>query len=320
MQTLAERMGDPQHVIEQLLTWFDDLYAEGPEIAIQGAQTALARAEELQAPVLEAECWSVLGELYIREGNLPAALESSRRQIALLRQIGDRRREGLTLNRIGYLLINLGLISEGNAHLIDAYQILHQIGERSGEAANLISLGIVAEFYGAYTEALAYMNRALVTQRGLKAEVEAALTLFYMANVHLIGGALDQAEQTLTESRAIIEANHRLPYILPLIEIDTALAEIEMQRGQLETARRRLVPMLLRLQRRQINGLCRPGLAYWRAIQVLEKNQEMPQAAQLRLAFRAAIQPTLDWLVKQNREQDYVSRIWYHAALLEDKH
>lgn len=318
MQAIAERMGDQRHVIELILTWFDDLYSEGPEIAIQGAQTALSRAEELQDPVLEASCWSVLVDLYLRESNLIAALEAARKQIALLRQIGDRRHEGLTLTRIGGLLANLGQLSEASAHLNDAYRILHQIGERSGEALNLAFLGIVAEFYSAYEEALAYMNRALVIQRALNAEVDIALTLFYRANVLLARGAPDEAEPSLKEARAILEANSRIPFILPVAEVDAAIAEIDMLRDDTAGARVRITPLVARLQRRQVAGLYRPGLAYWRAAQVMEKDGQIETAAALRNAFRIVAAPTLDWLKQRGAAQGFTQHIWYHAALLSD--
>src|SRR5262249_23640216 len=151
-----------------------DLYIQNPASAIRDANAAVQRLQSLEDPMLEAEGWSTLGKFYSRQNNLPAALEAYDRQIALLRQIGDRRREGLTLLNIGGALVNLGELSEGNAHLLDAYKILHQIGERSGEAASLVNLGIIAWHHKAYDEALAYMRRGLAIQRSLNTQADIA--------------------------------------------------------------------------------------------------------------------------------------------------
>lgn len=317
MQALAERLGEQRYVIELILTWFDDLYSEGPEIAIQGAQTALARAEELQDPVLVADCWSVLAELYIREYDLPAALDASRHQLELLRQVGDRRREALTLNRIGWLLINLGQLAESNTQLLDAYRILRQIGERSGEAMCLLNLGMVAEFYHAHDEALAYMERALTAHRLLNAQVDMALTLFHMGNVAIAKGALDEAERHLLEARDILEINHRVRYILQLVEVDAALAEIDLLRGHHATAHERMSAMFTRLQRGQINQLERPGQACWRAIRILQANGQTERATRIRDAFRDAVRPTLEWLQAQGGtwHADYLNNHDFNRAI-----
>jgi len=316
MQAIAERVGDQRHVIELLLTWFDDLYAEGPDIAIQGALTALSRAEELHDPVLEANCWTVLIDLYMRENNLTAALDATRRQITLFRQIGDRRHEGLTLNRIGWLLANLGQLSDANHGLLDAYRILHQMGDRQGEAENLTYLGIVAEYYHAFKDAAAYHNRALVIQRSLNNEVDMATTLFYKSSAQINGGALIEAEKTLEQARHILEANSRLPYILQTVEIEAALAEVDWHRGHYATAMVRIVPMLARLKRGQIGGLHRPGLAFYRTVQVLEKNGRRDEANLLREKFKSLMKPTLDWLAQQKWDAAFIDNIWYNRMLM----
>jgi tetratricopeptide (TPR) repeat protein len=314
MQILAERMEDPHRAIELILTWFDELYNESPEIAINGAQTALTRAEELQDPVLEAECWSILADLYSRQNDLLSALDAYRQQISLLRQIGDRRHEGLTLNRIGLALIQLGQLSEGNNHLQDAYRILHQIGERSGEATSLVYLGIVAEHYKAHDEALAYMRRGLALQRALNADIDMILTLFHIGNVCIMKGQLDEAEKSLREACAGLDANG---LSRRNGEISIALAEISFLRGDCNAAHEQIgKDMIERLAARDISDLYQPGLTYWRAIQVLEACDEIKQASALRTAFLEEATATLDKIAERSLRAAYVTNIWYHAALM----
>jgi tetratricopeptide (TPR) repeat protein len=251
--------------------------------------------------------------LYSRENDLASALDASRQEISLLRQIGDRRREGITLNQIGITLVKLGQLSEGNAHLLDAYKILHQIGERAGEATSLVYLGAIAQHYKAYDEALAYLMRGLALQRTLNAGSDAALTLFYMGNVYIRKKELDEAVKMLDEARALLVANNQANHVA---EIDTALAEIDMANGQLASAHDHISLLLVRLTQRQVNDLFEPGLAYWRAIQVLDKLGETATADKLRTAFLAEAHALLDKLADRSWRNGYVNNIWYHAALL----
>lgn len=315
LQVLSERLGDTRYAIELVLTWFDDLYTQSPEIAIHSARTALQRAEELHEPVLEADCWGILADFYARENNLLAALDAFRQRIGLARQIGDRRIEGLTLNRIGIVLINLGQFSEAGAHLNDAYRILHQIGERSGEATSLVYLGVIAEHRKSYEEAIAYLLRGLEAQQNLNAAPDAALTLFHMGNCYLAKGHLDAALKTLNEARAILVSKDT-PRRLDEIEI--ALAEIDLRRGDCETARRRINSLLPRLRQQQLSNLFLPGLAYWRVVQILRQCGYFSEAAELRAAFKAGAEGLLSKIEDQVWRDAYRNNIWYHAALLNE--
>ncbi len=317
MQPLVKHIGDTRQAIQFALLQLDDLYDKDPAQSIQKAQATLTRAKNLGDPVLEAACWSALTTFYSRAYDLPAALDAARSHINLLRQIGDRRGEGLALNRIGITLVNLGQFSEGHKHLLDAYKILHQIGERSGEAISFVYLGIVAEHYKAYDEALAYMNRGLAIQRELDLDTDAALALFHIGNVNLARNDLNAAVKALDEARAFLESNG-LPQ--QISEIYTALSEIDMRRGDRVAAKAHVAPLLSRLVERQLNGLIQPGLAYWRSIQVLERVNEIKQAAQLRDAFQAEANAILDRLTDPRWRDAYSNGIWYHAALLKNDH
>jgi predicted ATPase/class 3 adenylate cyclase len=309
MQITAERLGGQRYAIELILTWFEDMYAESPEIAIQGAQTALGRAEELQDPILIAKCLDILADFYTRENDLVAAMDTSRQQITLLRQIGSRSREAQTMVRIGVLLVHLGQLSEGNAHLIDAYRMLRQIGERAGEADSLVWLGVIAEHYKAYDEALAYHKRGLILQEQIDSRADIALTLFHMGNAYIRKGDYADAARVLNDARTLLS---------DVDEIGVAQAEIDLYNGDTGSAHRRVQPMFSRLQRRQLKDIIMPGLAYWRVIKVLEAVGQYEQAAQLRRAFREIVKGVLGKLVDSQWRTAYVQNIWYHAELMAD--
>ena len=312
LRPIADRLGDPHRRIRLELLESEDLYATNPTKAVEGAEAAIGEAKALQDPILEADGWSTLARLHSRNNNLPSALHAYGQQIALLRQVGDRRHEGLTLLSIGGTLVSMGELSEGNAHLLDAYKILHQIGERSGEAASLVNLGIIAQHHKAYDEGLAYMERGLTIQRELTAEADVARTLFYMGNVFIQQKKLNEAVAALAEAESLFAANN-LPQHLD--EISTARSEIDALRNDLETARTNIRPLLPRLARHQVEDIFLPGLAYWRAIHILKLRGEDSLATQLHESFRDFINPILNSLTAARREA-FINKIWYHAALL----
>ena len=316
MQALANRLGDQRYVIELLLTWFDEMYAESPESAVQAAQTTLKGARELQDPVLEAECLSALVDLYMREQNLPAALEAAQLQLERLRQIGDRRREGLTLNRVGELMIHLGQVNEGHQMVIDAFQMLNQVGERGGAANAQLLTGIVSEYLGVYDEALSHMQRARSIQEAINLPLEVAFTRFHIGCVHLRQGAWQAAEAELIAARAVFAANPRQkPYVLPL-EIDAALAIVDLGMGRYMTALERVSGMAVRLSRQQIRGLYRPMMAALFTARVLAENGEAARAKQVAEHTRFALAGTFTWLHGKGWLKEYISAVWYNAELI----
>ncbi|PJF36913.1 MAG: hypothetical protein CUN49_02980 [Candidatus Thermofonsia Clade 1 bacterium] len=315
MQALANRLGDQRYVIELLLTWFDEMYADSPEVAIQAAQATLSGARELQDPVLEAACLSELADLYLRENNLPAALEMLQMQLERLRQIGDRRREGLTLNRIGELLINLGQLKEGHQHVIEAFQTLSQIGERGGAAISQLLMGIVSEYLGVYDEALNHMRRALSVHEALGAKLEVALTRYHIGCVHLRQQAWQAAENELMASRFVFATRIRQKPHVPPLEIDSALAIVDLGMGRYMSAMERVTGMAIRLNRQQIRNLYRPTMAALFTAQVLSANGDVARAVQVAQNVHAALSQALAWLEARGWLDGFMNTIWYNAEL-----
>ncbi len=314
MKNLVERLNDPRKRISLIFQELEDLYREQPQAALEGALAALQQAETLNDPVLEADGWSTLATFYSRDNNRPAALNAYKRQIGLLRQIGNRRGEGHTLNSIGITLTSLGQFSEGNANLLNAYKILHQIGERWGESTSLTFLGVIASHRRAYDEALAYMNRGLVIVRDLNARSDIALTLYHMGNTYLAKGERHEAETAYLEALGLY---YLLEFQTQIAEVSAGLAEIELLYGNIDIAQRHIEAILPSLEQLRINDMQQPGLAYWRAIQVMDRVGQVEIAGRLWAAFRRHSDATLEKLDDPKWRDAYMTNIWYHRALLD---
>lgn len=313
MEPLTARLDDPRRSIEFALMQIEDASRKTPQASIDQVRKLIVYTHESGYPVLETACWSALSRFYLRVSDYAAALDAIHQQIGLLRQVGDHRREALALNQIGMILVNLGQFTEGNKQLLDAYQFLHQIEERAGEAISFTYLGVIASHYQAYGEALAYLERSLVIQRELKIGLDAAFTLFQIGNVHLAQHELDMAVHVLDEARTYLDA---IGQTTQIEEIDLALAEIEAQQGDYDSAAARVKPVLPRLLDRQVGDLFAPGLAYWRATMLLNRLGSAAHSEAVRAAFRAEAEMVLGKLPDPRWRESYVKAIWYHAALL----
>ena len=261
---------------------------------------------------LAADCWALIAELARAECDLPTALESFKQELARLRRIGNRRREGQTLNNIGLVLIDMGQFSEANTHLQQAYTILYQIGERRGWAISLNGLGVIANFRGAFEEALAYLNRGLEQMRELVIPGDIALNLMQIGCVRLRMSDLTTAELLLREALSLFET---LRWPTHIAEVRTALSEVALQNGDIVLAQNLSADLLPALQSGKVNELQRPGLAYWRTIRVFEQSNEPEIASQLREAYRQYHESILAKLTDPAWKDAYNSRIWYHKAM-----
>jgi len=314
LKVLSEQLDDTRKHLSLILQELNDQYSADPEAAMDGALTTLAQAEALADPALEADCWALIASFHSRNNDLLAALTAYKKQIALLRQVGDRRNEGHTLNNMGIALVSLGQFSDANTQLSEAYKILLQIGERWGMATSLVFLGMIGGLRRAYDEALAYMERGLAILRDLNAQSDIGLTLFQQGNVYLRKGKLELAEAVYTEALAIFIA---LNFHSRSIEVQVGLAEVAMLNGDLETAYTRLAELLPTLLQGRTNDFQQPGLVYYRAIQVMKCFAQSELVRQLSVAFYAHHDAILSRLLEPIQRDAYVNNIWYHRALVD---
>jgi hypothetical protein len=76
--------------------------------------------------------------------------------------------------------------------------------------------------------------------------------------------------------------------------------------------------LLPRLSSAQIGGLRLPGLAYWRVVQILEKDGRSEEAAQLHETFRTLSGSFLERFPDRSWRTAYIKNMWYHGALLDE--
>jgi class 3 adenylate cyclase/tetratricopeptide (TPR) repeat protein len=312
LHALVTRLQDPRKQISLMLQELDDIYAENPELARSRAQRALNQADAVDDRPLIAQCLRALADIYIRDNNQPAALSVFRRQIDILRQVGDRRGEGETLTGIGIALVDLGQFSEGNAYLLDGYKILRQLGAAGGEARSLVYLGVIAGHRRAYDEALAYINRGLATMRDLNLTEDIGSALIYRGNIYLLKNEPTLARMDFKEAQSFLEQVDRPTLVA---EAEAGLAESALHMGELQNARAHIRRILPYLEDAMLQDTLQPGLMYWRAILTLDRLAQFHTADLLRGYFYRLQATITEGLPEPTWRESFIQNIWYHYAL-----
>ncbi len=173
----------------------------------QAALPALERAKDARL----GDVLYDIGLAYGRLADLPAALKTYRRALAIYRASGNRAGEVRDLRNAGSAAEALGRYDDAAAAYRDLVPLDRANGDRAREAADLGELGIAEDHLGRYDEALASHGSALAIDRALENEVRVAADLGNIGNVQLDLGRYDDALASYRQSLAIHNAGQNRP-------------------------------------------------------------------------------------------------------------
>lgn len=223
---LAERAKDgilelrAQHRLATAMSGLGDF--EGSRaIAQNGLESA--RAQGLRR--VEAIFLNALS-MTVAQGDLMAILEMDQEQLAIDRELGNRRSEATTLGNLGWTWLALGEHAEAKLHLEGALRLIRANGDRNAESYPLISLSQLALRQSDGALALAYAQSALDTAVAVQERRQEALALLLIGQAELALGR--HAEATVAFERAgtsakAIDSNQRYDAAIGLAQV--ALAE-----------------------------------------------------------------------------------------------
>ena len=100
------------------------------------------------------------GALLRREGNHELAAEQHRAALAIVRDLGDRRAEALTLNNLALALAHTG-VPTALQHFEQSLVVLRELGDEEHEGQVIANLGFVHRREGRSDEAETLLNQAL---------------------------------------------------------------------------------------------------------------------------------------------------------------
>jgi CHAT domain-containing protein/Flp pilus assembly protein TadD len=137
------------------------------------------------------------GEQLINQGtaeSLRQAITKFEEVLPLYRAVGDRRKEGLILNEIGYIYSALGEKQKALEFYNQSLPLSRVIGDKAGEAVSLNNIGRVYDALGQKQKALEYYNQSLTLSRAAGDKKGEARTL---NNIGLVHSALGQKQKAL---------------------------------------------------------------------------------------------------------------------------
>ena len=161
----------------------------------------------LDDPWINAASKDKLASCYQLLGQISLAIDHYQQALTMVRQLGDRRNEGVSLGHLGSCCRQLGQIPRA----IDLYQqaltIARQTGNRRGEIAMLTSLGICHRSLGRLRQAVEFCQQALTIARQTGNRISEAQCLTTLGVIYRDLGqltpAIDLQEQALRISREI---------------------------------------------------------------------------------------------------------------------
>ncbi|WP_199320190.1 tetratricopeptide repeat protein, partial [Leptolyngbya sp. FACHB-261] len=115
--------------------------------------------------------------------------------LLLWRAVGDRSGEAATLNSIGLVYDSLGDKQQALSYYNQALPLRRAVGDRSGEATTLNNIGLVYDSLGDKQQALSYYNQALPLRRAVGDRSGEATTL---NNIGLVYNSLGDKQQALS--------------------------------------------------------------------------------------------------------------------------
>jgi CHAT domain-containing protein len=182
-----------------------------------------------------------LGAFNLETGEPEKAIDLFEQEIALYRQVGDRKGEALSLTDLGRADSQAGQTPEAVERFHQALAIEREIGDRAGEAATLSHLGFTQTVHGSPREALEPLTRSLALWHeigDLAAEGRAQ---------HFLGlaqAALGDAPAALAAFGEALRLRRSVGDAAGEVATLQEIGRAEMARGNLEAARAALEPAL----------------------------------------------------------------------------
>ena len=203
-----------------------------PSIAQQPAAT------EQEATRAAAERAFQEGKQLYQQGtadSLRQAITKFEEVLPLYRAIGDRRKEAVTLNNIGYIYNALGEKQKALEYFNQSLPLSRATGDKVGEAFNLNNIGKVYNDLGQKQKALEYYNQALPIFRATRDKVGEALTLNNIGKVYDDLGQKQKALEYYNQSLPLTQVTgDKVQQAVTLNNIGTVYDDLGQKQKALE--------------------------------------------------------------------------------------
>ncbi|MBD2425948.1 CHAT domain-containing protein [Phormidium sp. FACHB-1136] len=152
-----------------------------------------------------------------------ASLNDARQGLAVAQELGDRRREGEALIRLGNTHLHLGQPQEAIGIFQQSLVIAREIGNRQAEGYALGGLGSAYYNLGQHSQAMDFLQQSLAIAREVNDAPLEARSLIHRGAIYRNTGQYPQALEALGQGLAIAS---QLPHWATLTEIPMALLNL----------------------------------------------------------------------------------------------
>ncbi|OWK45070.1 High-affnity carbon uptake protein Hat/HatR [Fimbriiglobus ruber] len=171
--------------------------------AIEHYRQNLAIAREIGDRRGEGNALGNLGLAYAALGRVDDAIEHYRQQLVIAREIGDRRGEGNALGNLGLAYADLGRVDDAIEHYRQWLVIAREIGDRRGEGNALGNLGLAYADLGRVDDAIEHYRQNLAIAREIGDRRGEGSALGNLGNAYAALGRLDDAIEHYRQRLAI---------------------------------------------------------------------------------------------------------------------
>lgn len=144
-----------------------------------------------------------LGTLFSRERRMEEAREHLDAALAIHREVGDRRSEGMALLELGLVHVGQDRIGDGREYHEAALAIFREVGDRRHEGGALGNLGVLHFMEGRAEQAREHHMSCLAIAREVGNRRGEGITLTNLGNLHMNQGRMEEARQHYEAALAI---------------------------------------------------------------------------------------------------------------------
>jgi len=191
----------------------------------------------------------LLGELDREQGHMEGAKQYACAALAAHRDSGNRAAEATVLHALGNLLDQQGAVAESREHHEAALALRSAAGDRAGVGRVLASLGILCRHQGRVAQSQAHYEAALAIHREAGDRRSEGILLGNLGNLYLDQGRVAEAQAHYEQSLAI---HRELGSRVPEGFALANLAAVHQRHGRLDLARNEL-EQALQISREGLN-------------------------------------------------------------------
>lgn len=244
-----------------------------------------------------------IGFAYTRLGEYAQALNYYERSLAIRRETGDRRGEGIVLNSIGFIYFRLGEYVQALDYYKQSLAIREEIGDRRGKGVTLSYIGQVYYSLGNHIQALTYYERSLVIRNEIGDRAGEAIALSQIGEAFISQGqpklaviflkrSVNEYEK-IRDSLADVDNSLHSSYTDSIAETYRKLADLLLQQDRVLEAQH--VLDLLKVQElddylQNVRGDARTasGIEYYRPEQAILNRYNDLQASAIEIGQQLA--------------------------------